>query len=196
MWPLTLRQAIGIGLDNSQAVHLISFASEGKTFKITPVNQGRGCRIVQVHGNGGGEFDRAAVLEFGPRCIPALEAAERAVASAGEIHKKEQAKLKGGRGTIADDAEAAQRSNNSSRPRDAGFRRDDHRATRFRNLLGLPPADGRRIVPVTLPTEARLGLDWEECGAAMLANQPGRRAIPGDRQGGRARCERRWFGPS
>ena len=31
----------------------------------------------------------------------------------------------------------------------------------LRNILGLPPADNRRIIPVTPPTEARLEPDWE-----------------------------------
>jgi hypothetical protein len=42
----------------------------------------------------------------------------------------------------------------------------------LRDLLGLPAADGRRIVPVTVPTETRPEPDWEESRAAMLANQP------------------------
>ena len=42
----------------------------------------------------------------------------------------------------------------------------------LRNLLGLPPADNRRIVPVTAPTEARLEPDWDASLAQMLAFQP------------------------
>ncbi len=42
----------------------------------------------------------------------------------------------------------------------------------MRNILGLPPADNRRIVPDTAPTEARLEPDWETSVAQMLAFQP------------------------
>lgn len=42
----------------------------------------------------------------------------------------------------------------------------------LRNVLGLPPADGRRIVPVTAPVDAKLEPDWDACLAAMLEKQP------------------------
>ncbi len=42
----------------------------------------------------------------------------------------------------------------------------------LRNILGLPPADNRRIVPVTPPTEARLEPDWDASLAQMLNFQP------------------------
>src|SRR5262249_24581845 len=37
---------------------------------------------------------------------------------------------------------------------------------------GLPPADNRRIVPVTAPTEARLEPDWDASRAQMVTFQP------------------------
>ena len=42
----------------------------------------------------------------------------------------------------------------------------------LRNILGLPPADNRRIIPVTPPTEARLEPDWDASLAQMLNFQP------------------------
>ncbi|WP_233578945.1 TolC family protein [Tautonia sociabilis] len=42
----------------------------------------------------------------------------------------------------------------------------------FRELLGLPPYDGRRIVPVSEPTTARLQPDWESSLAQMISYQP------------------------
>src|SRR5207248_10464424 len=42
----------------------------------------------------------------------------------------------------------------------------------LRNLLGLPPADNRRIIPVTPPIEARLEPDWDTCLHEMLQEQP------------------------
>ena len=42
----------------------------------------------------------------------------------------------------------------------------------FRKTLGLPPADSRRIVPVTPPRKHRAELCWDECVALMSAHQP------------------------
>ena len=42
----------------------------------------------------------------------------------------------------------------------------------LRNLLGLPPSDNRRIIPVTAPTEALVDPDWDETLAIMLEKQP------------------------
>ena len=69
----------------------------------------------------------------------------------------------------------------------------------LRNILGLPPADNRRIVPVTAPTEARLEPDWDASLAQMVTFQPdivqpaaarpgGRAAAPGRPQPAPAAC--------
>ncbi|WP_152053477.1 TolC family protein [Tautonia marina] len=42
----------------------------------------------------------------------------------------------------------------------------------FRELLGLPPYDGRRIVPVTDWTTARVQPDWESSLAQLISYQP------------------------
>ena len=42
----------------------------------------------------------------------------------------------------------------------------------LRNILGLPPADNRRIIPVTPPVEARLEPDWDSSLAQMVTFQP------------------------
>jgi len=42
----------------------------------------------------------------------------------------------------------------------------------LRNILGLPPADNRRIIPVTPPAEARLEPDWDSSLAQMVTFQP------------------------
>ena len=171
IWSLTLRQAIGIGLDNSKTVRLISFAGNGRPFKVSPRNA-----VVDAE-----RFKSAIMTEVSSieqqywnllQAHTHLWAADRAVAIAQEIHKKEQAELKVGRGTIADVAEAAQRLEQLNL--DLVTRTSDVITTErtLRDLLGLPPADGRRVLPVTAATKARLDPDWEECRTAMLANQP------------------------
>ena len=101
-----------------------------------------------------------------------LWSADRAVSLAEEILKREQAELVVGRGTVADVAEAAQRLEQFNL--DLVTRTSDVITTerQLRNILGLPPADNRRIIPVTPPTEARLEPDWDASLAQMLNFQP------------------------
>ncbi len=97
---------------------------------------------------------------------------ETAVRLGEEILRRERAELEVGRATSADVAEAEQQLEN--------FKLNLVTATsdvvtterQLRNILGLPPADNRRIVPDTAPTEARLEPDWETSVAQMLAFQP------------------------
>ena len=97
---------------------------------------------------------------------------ETAVSLGEEILRRELAELEVGRGTTADVAEAQQRLE--------GFRLQLITATsdvitterQLRNILGLPPADNRRIVPVTAPTEARVEPDWDASLAQMISYQP------------------------
>ncbi len=101
-----------------------------------------------------------------------LWSADRAVSLAESILKREQALLIVGRGTTADVAEAAQRLEQFNL--DLVTRTSDVITTerQLRNILGLPPADNRRIIPVTPPTEARLEPDWETSLAQMINFQP------------------------
>ena len=101
-----------------------------------------------------------------------LWASDRAVSLAQEILNRENAELVVGRGTVADVAEAAQRLEQFNL--DLVTRTSDVITTerQLRNILGLPPADNRRIIPVTPPTEARLEPDWDASLAQMLNFQP------------------------
>lgn len=101
-----------------------------------------------------------------------LWSAEKAVELAREIVNREQAELVVGKGTVADVAEAQQRLEQFNL--DLVTRTADVITTerQLRNILGLPPADNRRIVPVTPPTEARLEPDWESSMAQMITFQP------------------------
>jgi outer membrane protein TolC len=97
---------------------------------------------------------------------------ETAVKLGEEIVRRERAELEAGRGTIADVAEAQQ---NLERFQLSYITATSDVITterQLRNILGLPPADNRRIIPVTAPTEARIEPDWETSIAQMLAYQP------------------------
>jgi len=101
-----------------------------------------------------------------------LWSAEKAVELAREIVNREQAELVVGKGTVADVAEAQQRLEQFNL--DLVTKTADVITTerQLRNILGLPPADNRRIIPVTPPTEARLEPDWESSLAQMVTFQP------------------------
>jgi outer membrane protein TolC len=97
---------------------------------------------------------------------------ETAVKLGEEIVRRERAELEAGRGTTADVAEAQQ---NLERFELAYITATSDTITterQLRNILGLPPADNRRIIPVTAPTEARIEPDWETSLSQMLAYQP------------------------
>ncbi|HMB02362.1 MAG TPA: TolC family protein, partial [Isosphaeraceae bacterium] len=101
-----------------------------------------------------------------------LWSSEKAVELAEEILKREQSELEVGRGTVADVAEASQRLEQFKL--DLVTKTSDVITTerQLRNILGLPPADSRRIVPVTAPTESRLEPNWEASLAQMLTFHP------------------------
>jgi outer membrane protein TolC len=101
-----------------------------------------------------------------------LWSSEKAVELAEEIKRREESELEVGRGTVADVAEATQRLEQFRL--DLVTKTSDVITTerQLRNILGLPPADNRRIVPVTAPNEARLQPDWDSSVAQMLSFQP------------------------
>ena len=101
-----------------------------------------------------------------------LWAADKAVELAREIVNREQAELVVGKGTVADVAEAQQRLERFNL--DVVTRTSDviTAERQLRHILGLPPADNRRIVPVSAPVETKLEPDWDLCLAAMLEKQP------------------------
>ncbi|HEV3168395.1 MAG TPA: TolC family protein [Isosphaeraceae bacterium] len=97
---------------------------------------------------------------------------ETAVSLGDEILKRELAELEVGRGTTADVAEARQRLENFKLQLVTATSDVITTERQLRNILGLPPADNRRIVPVTAPSEARVEPDWDSSLAQMISFQP------------------------
>jgi len=97
---------------------------------------------------------------------------EVAVELGEEILRREQAKFEVGSGSVPNVAEAKEQLER--------FRLELVTATadvitterQLRNILGLKPADNRRIIPVTAPTDARLEPDWDVSLAQMVSFQP------------------------
>ena len=101
----------------------------------------------------------------------ALWAAEQAVRIAEEVCRREESKLTC-RGCTLDAVEAAQRLEQFHQ--DLAARTSDVMTTerQLRQILGLPPADNRRIIPVTPLTTERIVPDWDACLGEMTRNQP------------------------
>jgi hypothetical protein len=170
-WRLSLREAIRIALDNAEGVRVLAMANtSGERMVIAPACKGDVWRfkaevMAQI---------RSVEQQYWSLAQQhaQLWASEKAVELAEEILKREQSELEVTRGTVADVAEAQQRLEQFRL--DLVTKTSDVITTerQLRNLLGLPPADGRRIVPVTAAIEARLTPVWETCLAEALEKQP------------------------
>jgi outer membrane protein TolC len=102
-----------------------------------------------------------------------LQAREKTVEMVEEILKRVQEEVPQGRGGgVADIAEAAQRLEQFQL--DLVAKTSDVITTerQLRNLLRLPPADDRMIVPSSPPILAKLEPSWEESLATMRKSQP------------------------
>jgi|GEM_PF-961403 len=97
---------------------------------------------------------------------------ETAVELGQEIVRKEQAELAAGVGTIADVAEAEQTLKSFELQRIQALYDVINTERQLRNVMGLPPADNRRIVPATAPIEARVEVDWNASFSQMMAYLP------------------------
>jgi outer membrane protein TolC len=193
-WPLTLREAIAIALDNSEIVRVITFAGAGIGADDSAISmamesakreyaKGRPLVIARLNADTSiWRFKAEVMAELRSverqywnlaQAHVQLWAADRAVALAEEVLQREQAEFRFVcRGSVADVAEAAQRLEQFRL--DLVARTSDVITTerQLRSRLGLPPADNRRIIPVTPPTEARLEPDWDSSLAQMLGFQP------------------------
>ncbi|MFI5457679.1 MAG: sigma-70 family RNA polymerase sigma factor, partial [Isosphaerales bacterium] len=167
-WPLTLREAIHIGLDNADGIRFISI---GTPSKIAPIKT-----AVDPQQFKADTMARVRSIEqqywYLAQAHAQIEGNKKSVELAEEFFKRETAELAAGRGTSADVAESSARLEQFTL--ELATRTSDVISTErlLRKLLGLPSADGRKIVPATAPVEAQLEPDWDISLAAMLENQP------------------------
>jgi hypothetical protein len=187
-WPLTLRDAIRIGLDNSEIIRVIALGGPtscsvgGQDGSKPDASNSSPIVIARLNADASPWRFKAEVMAE-VRSIEQqywslaqqyaqLRASEKAVELAEEILKREQSELVVGHTALADEAEIKQRLEQFRL--DVVTRTSDVITTekQLRNLLGLPPSDGRRIVPVSTPTETKVEPEWDACLAAMLEKQP------------------------
>jgi outer membrane protein TolC len=186
-WPMTRREALHIALDHSEIVRVISRCPKAPTancFGNSEPDDSYAGPIMIARLNADASlwrFKAAVMAEVRSveqrywnlaQAHVQLWAADRAVELAKEVLNRELAELLVCRETVADVAEAAQRLEKFKL--ELVTRTSDLTATerQLRNLLGLPPADNRRIIPVTPSTEARLEPDWDSCLHEMMEEQP------------------------
>jgi hypothetical protein len=173
-WPLTLREAIRIGLDNAEGIRLLSSSAKGvpdEGFVIAPMNPDVEPEPFRVEVMAHIRSIEQQYWSLAQQHVQ-LWSSTKAVALAEEIHKQVQADLEAGRSNAAEMAEAEQRLEQ--------FRLDLVTKTsdvataerQLRNLLGVPRNDDRRIVPATTPIAAKIAPDWEACVATMLEKHP------------------------
>ena len=182
-WPLSLGDAVRIGLNNADFVGLLpqgtAPGSPTQTLLKDSVDRYRdaNCAIRPVNADADTQQFRADVMAL-VRSIEQqywslsqhhvqLWAAELAADLTDRVLKSAQSRLQHGRGTQADVAEAEQRLKQSRL--DVVTRTSDSITTerQLRHLLGLPAAGNRSIVPVGVPVEAKLEPNWDKCLAEM-----------------------------
>jgi RNA polymerase sigma factor (sigma-70 family) len=192
-WPMTLSNAFRIAMDNCEGARVLAFNADGIPiggFEPKPGGVAAKDRVSRSPSLVIGRLDAgASPWSFKSQVMARLRsveqqywnlaqshvqlwASEQAVSLAEEILKREEAELQVGRGTAADVAEAAQRLEQFNL--DLVTRTSDVITSerQFRNLLGLPSADARRIIPVSKPTEKLVEPDWETCLNEMKGQHP------------------------
>jgi hypothetical protein len=195
VWPMTLLSAIMIGLDNSESVRVVSFGAHTAPLGAVEPWSSKAGAAVQTSDAGPAPIViarlnadaspwrfkkevmahiRSIEQQYSALAFMQVQllATDRAVRLAEEVFKKERADLHMCRGLVADFAEAAQRLDQFKL--DLVTRSSDVITSerQLRNILGLPPGDNRRIIPVTPANEARMGPVWDTCVGEMLEQSP------------------------
>ncbi len=187
-WSLSLRDAVRIGLNNADFVDVrLHEAAHGVRWEPALKNspdrlREANCAIHPSDAKMNPQRFKAQAMAL-VRSIEQLYwmlsqqyvrlwANERAVDLAQELLNSEQAKPSPGYGPQGNVAEARQRLE-SFRLDAVSITSDRITAEReLRRALGLPAADNRCIVPVSVPVEAKIDPNWDACLAVMKEKQP------------------------
>lgn len=161
-WPLSLREALRIGLDNASAIRLV-WAGPTGSFVIEPAVTGLDPWPFKAEATA---FVRSIEQEYWSLAQQhaRLRAAEKAVGLTDEALE----------GAPAAGRDNAVRRRMEQLRLDLASRISDVTAAerRLRHILRLPPADDRRIVPVSPPRETPVEADWDASLAIMLEQLP------------------------
>jgi RNA polymerase sigma factor (sigma-70 family) len=170
-WPLRLGDAIGIGLKNSPLCRVIATGRDGMPQQISLVDGSKDLPRVRAEVMALLCSIASDYWQLGQAQIQ-VRAIKEAEKDARETLERKEADLLVGRGSVADVSEAAQRLEQFKLDLVTRTLDVTTNERQLRTALGLAAADGRRIVPVTPPTEARVEPNWDESLATMLRMEP------------------------
>lgn len=185
-WPLSLGEAVHIGLKSSAAVRFVgedASACTEATGRACCDGESRGGTVITLADEREDPWEfKTEVLTYVrsvedlywslAQAYAELASLKRAVALTEEVLRRERTAQAAGHGTAADAAEAMQRLEQYRL--DLLVQESEVNATerQLRQVLGLSPAASRRIVPETGPVELRVQPDWKDCRMAMIAARP------------------------
>jgi RNA polymerase sigma factor (sigma-70 family) len=174
VWSLTLREAIRIGLGNAAGVRVMRPDLKGAPdarYMITPADAGADVQSFKANVMATVRSIEQQYWSLAQQHVE-LSSTENAAGLAEKVLNRALLELEAGRGNAAEVADARQRLE-EFRLRLVTKTSDVITTERqLRNLLSLPPADNRMIVPVTAPTEVFVEPDWEASKAVMLEKHP------------------------
>jgi outer membrane protein TolC len=176
VYPLTLHEAIRIGLDNADFVRVVREKPAEGDSKTGTIEVARVNADASTWSFKAGLMAHVRAIEQAYWSLShaqvALWSRETGLRIGEEILKRERGEFDQGRATQADIAEATQQVENFKLALITATSDVITSERELRSVLGMPPADARRIVPATSPTETKVEPDWEACLREMRAEQP------------------------
>ncbi len=196
LWPMTLPDAIRIGLDNSEIVRVISFpqslrqcgfdgpaSREPSSDTLDPRANSSSIVIARLNADAAKWRFKSEVMahvrtveQLYWRLVAAhstLWAADRAFEMTRELVTEEEViaclSPSDQTGDLVQAKAGLERFNLDLVTRTSDVIVAERQ---LRNALGLPPADNRRIIPVTPPTAQHVEFDWATCVQEMMHEQP------------------------
>jgi outer membrane protein TolC len=198
VWPMSLAEAIRIAIDSSKIIRIVAQADSDVPvggFEPALLNKDAPCAVPPegLKANGApiviarlNADDSAARIKGEVMAhIRSVEqeywnlaraniqrwVAEQSVKVARDLIEREEAELQLC-ARSADVAEAKQRLEQFNLNLAARTSDVITAERQLKNILGLPAADNRRIIPMTPPAEHRVAFDWDACLHEMMQEQP------------------------
>lgn len=180
-WPLSLQEAIRIGLSNTNFIRVVSDPGKDGTLRIAPTAPIADMIDMIVPSDDWDALTAPSVrmkewdfdVEAAWRIreieraywrldeeLLAIPTAERAMAMAQELLNREETKADAGESDGQDVAEVRKQVRNLKRDLIEREANAADAARELREIIGLPTTDDRRIAPATTPTEAPFEWDW------------------------------------
>ena len=168
--PLTLREALRIAFDNTAGLRVVDDPAGGGLSLVVAggvIDTGRvRSTLAGLVRSIGQQY--WALAAFRSR----VSASQAAIALVEEIVKVERTKLATGASKLPDVAEAEEQLERFKLAYVSDTSNVITAVRQLRVILGIPAADGRQIVPTSVPITAALLPDWQQSLAAMTTHQP------------------------